>query len=984
MWGKALRSLCILGLAMPAFATPPNTPYLDGRPAEYDAGDPQAAYTGGGGGFGAGNYLTNLYVTWDATYLYIALQGGEVDNKLVVMLDVDPDAGTGATTTTNWSGVLPTYIEYNDVGWRKSDAGGAVAFGLDYQVASEGFYNNIVQVLYDGVATPDSNTVIALFDSGNGSGALGTPVDMAVQSDTTSCGIKGFEARIPWSVLYPTNGVAADRFGAVNTGETVPLGARLRLFAAIHNNVPDSSYSSNDAIPEQVSPNASWAAGLLVTDTYLDVLVDGNNDGLPDVSVGDVNAPFIRFASGVQGKRTVFVQLNEPLNATTATETNNWRVGADIPATASMAGTNVVVLGLTNDLPASGTIVLITATNVQDTTGNERLVEYCLNPAASGLTNALTVRFVLETASGLGVSPGASNFFVNGGYFPLEFGYPPATSSPLTQLSGTLYYRDVVFPPGTAQGLSYKYSGQLNATGTNTYEAVRLTEYADAARQLTLPTNSSFLVVTDYLGAAAGPYRDPGTNVNYNALFADPQRGDAGVRERTTVLFQLDLSGRNRAGITRVLIQGSDPLRGFNANDQAIPGDYAGTLSPPWTIGGVTLVDDGTLGDLVADDGIYSREWVFSTNGYDSVAEPGYPYNLVGGEEFTDPYFGDSFWVARRSPRSVVYKFYILKSDTSVLESPSSNIELYLQDTTVTNMVLNPFVWENDQLPLPPPTNSPTMIAPVILTGNQVRVLFNNLTNELQHGVQVSTNLGQDWMDFGGRASGSSGNWTLLVQNANPTYEFYRAFAGPPQTNIGVYFEPNPLPSTGGVLRVWYRQHNRSLAGARNVGLTGPWNGWGNGQAMTFAGNGAWYYDLAVSEAASTDVIFKARTTSGDWDGGPDVHAYKGTSRASWSPPSPTNGDIFTVTYDAAGGPLAAATNIYAHLGFDEPWYGVGDFPMTNSGGTIWTISVTVPSNIVLSVNFVFNNGAGTWDSEGNPGTGGRQYRAFLSPYPYP
>ena len=58
-----------------------------------------------------------------------------------------------------------------------------------------------------------------------------------------------------------------------------------------------------------------------------------------------------------------------------------------------------------------------------------------------------------------------------------------------------------------------------------------------------------------------------------------------------------------------------------------------------------------------------------------------------------------------RSPRSVIYKYYVVKNDNSVLESPASNIELYLQDAAATNVVLSPFVWDNETLPLPPPTN---------------------------------------------------------------------------------------------------------------------------------------------------------------------------------------------------------------------------------------------------------------------------------------
>ncbi len=756
MNSKALRLYVLSGWATCAIAAPPNTAVLDGRPMEYDDEDLRASYTGGGGAFGPGPSVSNLFVTWDADYLYLALQGVPANYKLTILLDVDPDGTTGASTLTNWSGVTPDYIRYNDVGWQVATNPGALAFGVDYQFASQGEYNNIIRILYDGIALPSTNTAESLFDSGNKDVPLGTPVDMAVHTNQAACNLTGLEARVPWSVLYPTEGPASNRFGIVDSGQTVPASAKLRLFATIHNNDPDSAQSSNDAIPQQASPNAFYTNGLLSTDTYLDIVVDGNNDGLPDLAVGDVNAPHIRYVTGVQSQRTVFVQMSEDVVAATATNPNNWRVGAFVPGTATMSGASAVLLGLTNDLPAAGTVLLATATNVQDAASNQRFVEYCFSPASGGLTNALTVRFVLETGSGLGVSPGASDFFVNGGSFPLEFGYPPATAAPLAVLSGTLHYRDVVFPPGTAQELSYKYSGRLTSTGTNTYEAVRMTDFANVARTLTLPLVETSIVITDHLGAAAAPYRVQSDPANRNDLYIDARRGDAGVRQGIRITFQLDLSGRNRAGLTRVMVEGSDPLRGFNNNEQLPTGvsDYPGGGAVGWNHGGIALNDNGTDGDAVAGDGIYSRAWLWSTNGTDESATlvTDYPYSLVGGNFDTPPY-NASGWNDGRSPRSFAYKFAVARGDGSGLESPASDLEYYIEDDAGTNIVLSPFVWANEDLPLPPPSNSPTMTAPAFPAAGQTRVQFVNETNELQHGVQISTNLGQGWMDFGHRAA---------------------------------------------------------------------------------------------------------------------------------------------------------------------------------------------------------------------------------------
>ena len=115
----------------------------------------------------------------------------------MVLLDADPDAGTGATTTTNWTGNEQSYLGWNGYGW--VDGG---SFGLDVMLASEGFYNNAIRVLYDGAETPSTNNTESIFDSGNGGVPAGTPVDMASDNSATACPHKGFEARIPWAVLY--------------------------------------------------------------------------------------------------------------------------------------------------------------------------------------------------------------------------------------------------------------------------------------------------------------------------------------------------------------------------------------------------------------------------------------------------------------------------------------------------------------------------------------------------------------------------------------------------------------------------------------------------------------------------------------------------------------------------------------------------------------------------------------------------------------
>jgi len=978
-----------------AVAAPPNTITLDGRPLEYDDVDLVGTSTNLSNSFGPGNVITNLYVTWDQNYLYISLQGAENNNKLAVLIDADPGNGTGANTTTNWSSTFAedgkNHIRFNDVGWQVSTNESATPFGLDYMVASEGFFNNYIRILYDGIQVPDTTTVVSLFDVGNGNTPQGGPIDVVVQADGTANPLKGFESRIAWSNFYINSG----RFGTVNVGDVVPTGATIRVIAVLHNNDPVTAHSTDGIIPNQTSVNASYAGFVWTSDDYIDVVIDGDNDGFPDVAAGDVNPPYLKYLSGVQGKRQVFAWFNEDVTALTAGDILNWQVNNSTPESVVIVQPDAVLLNLTNDLPAAGTLVRVTATGVEDADSNSKTTYNFFDPSVSGIETSITVRFLLNINSGfgaVGANPRATNFFVNGGAAPLEFGYPPVMTSPLTTLNATQHYRDVTFPPGTAGKIFYKYSGELTlgglATDTNNYETIRLANYADVSRELTFPTNGiTSLVVTDWLGAASSPFYNPSTNSDYVALYNDPRRGDSGVRQRTTLLFQLDLSQRNLQGVTRVLVQGTDPLRGFNS-DGAIS-DFAGGGAVGWELGGVELFDNGTNGDLVSDDGIYSRLWSATTNGQDSLILSESPASLAGGGFDQPPYLGD--WIDKRTPKSFKYKFYVYKAGTmESFESPASDLEYFIEGSK-TNIVFEPFVWANNDLPLPPPSNSPSMTT-ITLTGAVYQALFTNQVTELQHGLEISTNLIQGWLDYGIRAATTTvaGVWRANVGSPTPV-EHYRAFAGPPKPFSGVWLEPYPIPATGATVRIYYTQHSRVHTGNRNVHIAGNFSSW-SGVPMTFVGDGIWYYDLAASTSVfpNTEIKFKPVDKAGVptiYDGmgggGNDFFFYVGDLRATYSPINPTNGELFTITYNANGGPLAASTNVKAYVGFDEQWNGAGSRIMTNTAGNtnIWEITFAVPTNTLLSINFVFNGtvGAGTtWDSEGSAPPNGRQWRVFI------
>ncbi|NLG36287.1 MAG: hypothetical protein GX548_13135 [Lentisphaerae bacterium] len=970
-----------------AWATPPNTAILDGWPLEYHGDDWRGSHEGPSTWGDAGT-LTNLFVTWDDTYLYVALQAWQnANNKFVVLIDADPGAGTGATTTTNWTGISPDYIRYNDYGW--VDGG---TFGLDLMVASEGFYNNAIRILYDGIEPPSTNNTESLFDRGNGGSPALTPVDMASRGDTSACLLKGFEARIPWSVLYE-----GTRWGTVESGETVPRGATLRLLAGIHNNDPASAWSSPDTIPNQIAED--YTNGIVTTATYLDVPVDSDNDGLPDMLGIDVNPPWIRAASGSAGQSYLAVAFSEPVTPATVENTANWSVGGAAPVSASALNAQVVLLGLAAPIASTDQLAL-QAVGVEDLSANSRTNAYCFHPAASGIPLPVDVTFVVLTNSGMGVSSSHARpnaFYVNGGILPLEWnypGYPPFETTPLAPIPGSNGWASatVTFPRGSPSELFYKFSARISTT--NTYEAIRLTDFGAAARPLSLPTDGTPVTVVDHLGAAAYPLRIPGdTNPPsaQNRLYSDARRGDAGVRVRREILFQLDLSMRRHDHLTRVMVLGSDPLRGFNDTGNNAGGtasDYPDNSAyVDWTNAGIELFDDATHGDTAAGDGIFSRLWAFSTNGLDAAIVTNAPHSLVGGRAAdwlsgipgTQPYQGDLWWTAGRSPRDIIYKFSVLTSGGAFTNSPAYNLSHYVADPDATDrIVLDPFVWDNDFLPPPPPSNAPALSA-VTHAGGTSTIRFQNVPTEAAHGVKIAANLPDGFQDYGHRAVmgeivGEAREWTASIAQASGTAEYYAPYAGPEPDPLPHFWEPSFIPAGETIVRIHFSQYQSNLKGGRTLSVTGPFAAWGLGTPMTFLGDGHWMADVELSAGSESVVEYKIR--NGDaWLDGNNIRAVRG-GPATWTPDQPDTGDVFAVTFDAAGTTLATATNVNIHLGFDsEAW---SDRPMTNTAGAVWEYAVTIPTNAAQSVNWVFNgfpDGSTnlTWYSSAD-------WKAFLQP----
>jgi len=108
---------------------------------------------------------------------------------------------------------------------------------------------------------------------------------------------------------------------------------------------------------------------------------------------------------------------------------------------------------------------------------------------------------------------------------------------------------------------------------------------------------------------------------------------------------------------------------------------------------------------------------------------------------------------------------------------------------------------------------------------------------------------------------------------------------------------------------------------------------------------------------------YSGQTNGGGGGGGGGLT----NSVVTLSPTNPVAGQSLTVTYNPVGRPIASATNVNIHYGYNQNitanWTPLPGMAMSKTGSN-WTYTYTVPSN-ATTVAMVFNNGSGAWDNNG-------------------
>ena len=127
------------------------------------------------------------------------------------------------------------------------------------------------------------------------------------------------------------------------------------------------------------------------------------------------------------------------------------------------------------------------------------------------------------------------------------------------------------------------------------------------------------------------------------------------------------------------------------------------------------------------------------------------------------------------------------------------------------------------------------------------------------------------------------------------------------------------------------------------------------------------YYVSATDSRGNTSKSPIQHVYVGAGSGGGGSSGGNGTGcdgRVCVVPAAPLAGSQVTIQYTPAGGPIASATTVNIHLGWNgwNPVVSPDPAMMFLSASNFWQYTVAIPST-ATQLNCVFNNGSGTWDN---------------------
>jgi 1,4-alpha-glucan branching enzyme len=189
-----------------------------------------------------------------------------------------------------------------------------------------------------------------------------------------------------------------------------------------------------------------------------------------------------------------------------------------------------------------------------------------------------------------------------------------------------------------------------------------------------------------------------------------------------------------------------------------------------------------------------------------------------------------------------------------------------------------------------------------------------------------------------------------------------------PSVGSVVQFDP-PAPSGCGTpLTIAYSPLDGPLADAESVFAFIGRNDWMTATTLQMNASGDdWTLDYPIpDDTYEINLSFSDGADVWDNNGGanwrlPVADCGDLPSEVAWEPGLPRGCVPVQISYEANGGPLMGASNVFLFIGRND-WKDVAELQMDFQGGDLWSLSYDIPDD-TWQLDFVFNDGEGNWDN---------------------
>ncbi len=255
--------------------------------------------------WGVNNDISQIRISWDARYLYLAGEAKIWDNNLILLIDSVPGRGLTTMTTLN--------------SWKRN-----FDFDTTGTAQGEGFAPDLFAATWDGNAAPR----LIVQQAGNqvDDEQVG-PFFNAAATFLQGNSDRAMEVRIPWrSVFLGQVGLGTrDTFmtvaGVADTFRLFPRGTKLKLCAAV--TAGSDGTGGPDSAPDNLRGHTDNSSDLVFIDNYAIIDLDRNDDtglgrggpdGVADWGVSPESRVSFRFRPPVTALRFAMrnVQVDRP------------------------------------------------------------------------------------------------------------------------------------------------------------------------------------------------------------------------------------------------------------------------------------------------------------------------------------------------------------------------------------------------------------------------------------------------------------------------------------------------------------------------------------------------------------------------------------------------------------------------------------------------------------------------------------------------